>query len=830
VGLKNCIQPRFMGRGFSLFGAKILMRIVSSFLFLLLIQISVFGQGKQAVLKGRISTESGDNLPDAQVFISETNTKTESSSAGNYTIKIPAGQKVQVQVSRLGYASQFIIILADEGEILTRDFELKEANKSTADVNISENVNRNKVSTISFDPKIVRVLPSPFGDFNRVLALQPGVVANNELSSGYSVRGGNYDENLVYVNDMEVYRPQLVRSGQQEGLSFVNPDLVKSVEFSAGGWQPRFGDKMGSVLNVQYKAATTWASNVTASPLVQTFSIEGVNKNKRLSFVSGFRRKNARSLFGGGSILGQGFDIKGQYFPRFVDWQTYVEYNLSKDTSANAKSKTTLGYISSVADNKYELIPTTRETDYGTLSSKLRFSVAFDGKESMNYTTWQQGLRLSHVYNEKWRSDVTASYLYTREREIVDVEAGYRLCDVQSDPNKSNFNECISQRGVGTLYNYARNSFEARILQFINRNYVQVNSSHYVEFGVQASREMITDKLYAYSFVDSADFVNVTPANRVTTNVASTRMQGYVQDSWEISKITTVTYGLRGNYWTLNNQFVLSPRVQMSVKPNWNRNVVFRFASGVYVQPAFYRELRASDGSLNKNLKAQQSIHIISGLDYQFKMWDRSFKWTSEVWYKKMDHIVAYDVDNVRIRYFANNDARAWAWGIDNRIAGEFIPGAESWFGLSVLSTKEDLFNDKRGYYSRPTNQMVTGTIFFQDHLPNNPSVRAYLSLIYGTGLPFSVPGDINQRSAFVGPAYRRVDLGCSKIVSMGREGHRIYRHISLLQVGVDILNVLGTANTINYTWVKDFGNDSYAIPNTLSMRFINLKLIATLK
>jgi len=797
--------------------------------FIMLLPLLSDAQTKQAWLKGKVLSENGEPIPDAQIQIAETNSKSETSGSGNYTIKIPSGVKVQVNISRIGYAPQFLVVIASEDEILNKDIELKESSKSTANVEITENVNRYKVSTISFDPKIIKLIPSPFGDFNRGLALQPGVIANNELSSGYSVRGGNYDENLVYVNDMEVYRPQLVRSGQQEGLSFVNPDLVKNVEFSAGGWQPRFGDKMGSVLNVQYKAPTAWASNISASPLVQSFSIEGVSRNKRLSFVSGFRRKNARSLFGK-SILGQGFDTQGQYFPRFIDWQTYVEYNLSKDTSANAKSKTTIGYISSVADNKYELIPTTRETDYGTLSSKLRFSVAFDGKESMNYTTWQQGLRLSHIYNEKWRSDATVSYLQTREQELIDLEAGYRLCDVQSDPNKSNFNECIAQRGVGTLYNYARNDFQAKILQFINRNYFQASATHSLEFGVQASNEIIKDKLYEYSFVDSADFVSLTPATRVTTELNTFRFQGYVQDSWEPLKRMMITYGLRANYWSLNKELVLSPRLQMSYKPEWQNDIVFRFATGVYAQPAFYRELRDAKGIINTNLKAQKSIHIITGFDLQFKLWDRSFKWTAEVWYKKIDNLVAYDVDNVRIRYFANNDARAWAWGVDNRLAGEFIPGAESWFGLSVLSTKEDLNNDSRGYYNRPTNQMVTGTIFFQDHLPNNPSVRAYLSLIYGTGLPFSVPGDINQRSIFFGPAYRRVDLGCSKIVSMGSPGHSVYKHISLLQIGIDFLNVLGTANTINYTWIKDFSNNSYAIPNTLSMRFINFKLIATLK
>lgn len=805
---------------------KALVRLGSALLLVVLVAAATLGQ-TEAIVKGRIASQSGESLADVKVSVPELRLETKATSSGSYYLKVPSRSKPYTFVfSYIGYVSQNHLVVATEAKQISLDISLLENQAKTKDVEISEDANRYQVSSLTINPQLAKVLPSPFGDFNRLLALMPGVIANNELSSGYSVRGGNYDENLVYVNDMEIYRPQLVRAGQQEGLSFVNPDLVKNVSFSAGGWQPRHGDKMGSVLDVEYKKPEKWGSNISATSLVQSISLDAGDTNSRWAFVTGFRRKNAAGLFGR-SILGQGFDVTGEYFPRFIDWQSHLSYDLSPQ---GQKGRTTIGLISSYADNRYRLVPASRETDYGTLTNKLRFTVAFAGMEELRYRTWQQGLKLSHKWSEKAKTHVTISYVLTREQEVLDEEAGYRLCDVQSDPNRSNFNQCIADRGIGTLYSYARNVFGAKIFNGIARHFLQWNDKHFVEIGGQFSYEQIQDRLYEYGFVDSADFVRVNPPIQASHAPSSFRYQAYIQDSWSPSQEWTITYGLRLNYWTLNGQMLLSPRLQASWRPDWERDFVFRVATGRYVQPAFYRELRNSQGQLNPSLRAQQSWHWIAGVDYQFKLWNRDFKWTTEVYYKRLTDVVAYDVENVRIRYFANNQARAYAMGMDTRLAGEFVSGVESWFGLSLLNTKEDIAGDSRGYYRRPTDQRITFTSFFQDHLPGNPSVRAYLSLIVGSGLPFSVPGDINQRSAFIGPSFRRVDIGTSKIVSLGNGQHPIGRHISMIQIGVDLLNVLGSANTISYTWIKDVNNQQFAIPNTLSMRFLSFKLLATLK
>ena len=787
--------------------------------------LSAFCQST-ATLNGSV-THLSQPLQGVYIRIKSLNKGTQTDGAGKFNIKVPAETDLKVEVSYVGKTTRIYNLRLKSNEIRQLNAELEDDIKENAEIQITGKRDlREQVSVVTIDPKIAKYMPSPFGDFNKVIATMPGVVSNNELSSTYSVRGGNYNENLVYVNDIEIYRPFLVSSGQQEGLSFVNPDMVKSVEFSSGGFQARYGDKLASVLNVQYKNPKKFGGSVSLGILAQTASIEGADSSGRISYVVGFRRKDARYLFGASKLV-KGLDVKGEYLPQFIDAQSYITIDLTgKEKRKEQPIVTTLGILNSYARNRYLVRPASRETQFGTIQRVLRLYTAYDGEETMSYDTWQTGLKLSHKWNSNWRSDLSASFVSTQEREKIDIEGGYRLCDIETNQSKSDYNQCISVRGVGTEYRYARNKLDGIILQAMQRNYYQSDSGRFsTEFGWNVSSENLKDDLYEYQFVDSADFVSVSTPLIASQNLISTRYGGYLQQTFHISDRTSLNYGARIGYWSLNNEWIVSPRIQFSHKPNWKKDWLFKASAGIYQQQPFYRELRNAAGQINKDLKSQKSYQAVLGANYRFKLWDREFQLNQEVYGKYLWDVVPYDVDNVRIRYFAKNSATAFAVGYDMRVGGEFIRGSESWFSLGVLSTREDVDGDGKGYIRRPTDQRVTLGVFFQDHLPKNPSVRMYLNMVIGTGLPFGPPGNLENRGALKAPPYRRVDIGFSKVISLGDKSKWLGKRFETIWLGLEILNLIGAENTISYTWIKDVYDVQYAVPNTLSTRFLNLRL-----
>jgi hypothetical protein len=787
--------------------------------------LSVWGQ-TGATLKGSVSHLS-EPLQGVYLHFKNINRVTQTDGAGKFSIRLPAETDIQLEVTYLRMITKSYSIRLKNNEIKFLNVELEEEVREETAVEITARKDlREQVGVVTLDPKIAKLMPSPFGDFNKVLATLPGVVSNNELSSSYSVRGGNFSENLVYVNDIEIYRPFLVSSGQQEGLSFVNPDLVKSVEFSSGGFQPRYGDKLASVLNVNYKAPRKFGGSISLGVLTQTGHVEGADSSGRISYVVGVRRKDARYLFGASSLI-KGLDVKGEYLPQFVDAQSLITIDLTPEKKrANRPNQTTLGILNAYARNRYLVRPASRETQFGTITRVLRLYTAYEGEESMSYDTWQSGLKLSHRWNTSWRSDLATSFVSTSERERIDIEGGYRLCDVETNQSKSNFNECIALRGVGTEYRYARNKLEGLIFQANQRNFYQADSSRFeTEFGWNASSEDLDDNLYEYQFVDSADFVTVNTPLISANRLKSYRLGGYVQQTFQWTPTTRVVYGLRAAYWSVNKEWIVSPRVQISYQPKWKKDWLFKAAAGVYQQQPFYRELRDFQGNLNLSLKAQKSYQVVLGTSYRFKIWQREFQLNQEVYGKYLWDVVPYDVDNVRLRYFAKNNATAYAIGYDLRLGGEFIRGSESWFSLGVLSTREDVEGDGKAYIRRPTDQRVTLGVFFQDHLPKNPSARMYLNLVVGTGLPFGPPNNLANRAALKAPPYRRVDIGFSKVISLGDKTKWLGKRFETIWLGLEILNLIGAENTISYTWIKDVYDVQYAVPNTLSTRFLNLRV-----
>jgi len=791
-------------------------------LLFLLFPMLVFSQSTR--IKGRVNDENGKPLAFATVMVTNTYKAVETDKNGYFSIEINSDSNLILLIKYLGYKDQSIKITDRNRPSPFLSIALQPDTKTIKEVQINAlRDTRTEAGLTMLNPKNAVLLPSPFGDFNKILAVLPGVVSNNELSSTYSVRGGNYDENLIYVNGIEVYRPFLVRSGQQEGLSFVNPNLASSVEFSSGGWQSKYGDKLSSVMNVSYKEPKRWEGSGSIGLLGGMVHIGGTDKNQRVAFVAGFRNKTSKYLL-------NTLPTQGQYLPNFNDFQSYITIDLTNRKKEFAVQKrTTLGILTSYASNEYQVTPVLSETSFGTNTSILKLTVDFEGNEKMNYDTWQNGLKLTHWATEKVKNEFYASAFDTREREYINTDAYYRLCDLVPDGNtQDNLNKCASLKGAGSQFRYGRNSLRANVLAVENRSYYYRTEKNTIEFGIKYSKEIFEDKLYDYSFSDSLDYVKLTPATASTINLNTNRVAGYMQSTHKIDTFQTLTYGVRLGWWDLNKQLLVSPSVQYAFKPQWRKDMVFRLATGIYRQPPFYRELRNFNNEINPNLRAQSAVHFIAGSDFRFKAWGRDFKLISELYGKYLWDVVPYDIDNVRLRYYAQNSAVAYAVGADFRVSGEFIKGTESWFSLGIMQTKEKVDGSTQGWVRRPTDQRLTFACFFQDNIPNNPSLKVYINLVIGTGLPFGVPNNPDRRNIFTIPPYRRLDIGFAKVLTFNDKKRATSRFFESVSIGVEVLNILGINNTLSYIWISDFENRQYAIPQTLSQRFINGKITAS--
>lgn len=749
-------------------------------------------------LEGFVLDKDSIPLIGSNIQIPQTSFGTTTDSNGYFELQVPIQDSYQLKISYIGYQEQIIAI---EKLAIDQKITIFLVVDSLQTIVVTEEKFQPKISTFHIDPKSVDLLPSPFGDFNKILSTLAGVSSNNELSSTYSVRGGSIAENLVYVNNIEVYRPFLIRAGRQEGLSFINPDLVETIEFSAGGWEAQYGDKLSSMLAIQYKKPEKWEANGNIGLLGGRAYIGGVAFQEKLSFVLGIRHKNSRYLL---STL----PTQGEYFPRFTDVQSFVTYQFSE--------RDKLELLTAYAQNRYEVEPTTRETDFGTLNQTFRLTVAFDGREKLEYELYQSALKYTHEWDAQSSSSLIVSAMNTREREFLTLESGYRLAEVINQ--SLNLNDLLNSQDLGTEYENARNRLNASIFHIENRNTFQLTADHQIDLGIRLSQEEIFDNLIEFSFIDSVGYVINPIGVNTRLSLISQRLQGYLQHTFSINNQHFFNYGIRLNYWTINEELLFSPRFQYAFRPNWLRDYTFKFAVGVYQQPPFYRELRNQQGILNLDLMAQKSWHFILGTESYFLIADRQFKWTTEAYYKQLQDVIPYDIDNVRLRYFAENNATAYAYGLDFRISGEFVKDAVSWFSLSFLRTEENIENDNLGFVRRPTDQRITAAIYFEDYLPSNPTWRVNLRLLYGTGLPFSPPDNPEFRAALSAPSYRRVDIGFSKLI-VGNKG------FDSIWIGLDILNLLGTQNTISYNWIRDVNNQQFAIPNTLSTRFANFRV-----
>ncbi|TGE24392.1 TonB-dependent receptor [Hymenobacter aquaticus] len=814
-------------------------------------------QTARVLITGTITDASGAPLEQVSLGIEGQPGGTNTDDKGRFALSVvrPLGGKQPTLVARrLGYQAQRIVLNLSETRELTITLALdtRALKNVTVRARNDEADTREQVSVIRLDPRAVKELPSAFGDFNKILTTLPGVVANNELTSTYTVRGGNYDENLVYVNGIEVYRPFLVTSAQQEGLSFVNPDLVDRIEFSSGGWQPKYGDRLSSVLSIEYKKPQKFGGSATASLVGGSMHVEATSPNKRISYLAGIRYKNATYVLR--SLKQQ----QGGYNPTFYDGQAYVNAALGPKDNPE---RTSLGLLTTFAHNDFRFNPESGQATFSTSTNQFtRLFIAYDGRERMQYDTYQGGLNLRHNFSSNLQGELLGGAFISREFEYRDIEAAYSFAEINRDPNSDDFNQPVRQRDVGSRFDHSRNNLVARVATLEARGRWTPGAQHTVRWGVKAGREKIEDQLNEYSFVDSADFVPDYRRTRLVSdlNLASTRYQGYAQHTIELDSLKTLTYGVRANYWSVNGQLTVSPRVQYSFVTRRNPNLSFKLATGLYYQPPFYRELRdqsrgtqatpqavvVQSAALNPELRAQRSLHVIAGNELRFRQWNRPFVFTSEVYYKHLTDVIPYDIDNVRLRYFAKNNAKAYAAGLDTRVSGEFVKGVESWFSLGVLTTRENIVGDSvtlynaagdtigkaaQGFIRRPSDQRLNFGIFFQDQLPGNPSVKGYVNLVFGTGLPFSPPNLPEERGTTkLTRSYKRVDLGFSKVISLSNSTEtRKPGHLESLWLGLEVLNVLAANNVAGYSYVQDINGRTYAVPNYLSRRVVNLRVIA---
>lgn len=834
-------------------------------LFFLLGVVNGYSQGT-AVLFGKVTDENKYPLQHVTVTVYGDEYKTMTELSGYFELTVPSNKYINVFFTYVGYNTDTLLLYLQANEKKEYNTSLTISTTVFQPLDVKENKNVSNTME-KIDKRNALVIPTLGGGIEAILKTLPGVASNNELSSQYSVRGGNFDENLVYVNDIEIYRPFLVRSGQQEGLSFVNSDLVSDIQFSAGGFEAKYGDKMSSVLDIQYKKPKELAGSASGSLLGYSAHLEGISKDSRFTYLIGVRQKS-------NSYLLKSLETKGDYKPSFTDVQTCMNFMVNE--------KFDIDFLGNYARNVYKVIPQTRETDFGTLNDALRLTIYFDGQEVDRFITYFGAFSANYKPRKDIKLKFITSAFQTSESETFDTQGQYWLDQIETNMGGDDFGNSAFNMGVGTFLNHARNYLDASVLNFEHKG-TQIGKKLIQYWGAKYQKETIDDRISEWKMLDSAgyslpyysDSVGYTDPSvqpylplemqdvvKAENSFSSNRYSGYYEQKWIFdsdSSTFSFTAGIRGNYWDLNRQFIVSPRATFSYKPNWKRDMIFRLSAGYYNQPPFYRELRDMNGVVHTDVKAQTSVHFVLSGQLNFIAWGRPFKYISEVYYKILDNLIPYDVDNVRIRYYAENSSHGFATGIDMKVNGEFVKGIESWASLSVMKTMEDIKNDyyydyynkngdliitgytydqvvvdsirhEPGYIPRPTDQRVTFGLFFQDYLPKNPTYKMHLSLLFGSSLPFGPPTFEKYKDTLRVPPYRRVDIGFSK--QLKSEDSKMkpknpLRYFKTIWLSLEVFNLLQVNNTISYIWIKDVTNRQYAVPNYLTPRQLNLRIIA---
>ncbi len=807
---------------------------------LLCITLSGSVWAQTARIKGVILNE--ENQPLEGVSITADALGTISNANGFFLLKVPANQKIKVVFSFIGYKNSSVVVQLSPNEDYEFNPVLNTRTEQIGEVVVVANRKKIVEGLTNVTPATLRLIPGANPGVENILKTLPGVYSNSDLSTQYAVRGGNYEENLVYVNEIEVYRPFLIRSGQQEGLSFTNTDLVQNIDFSAGGFQAKYGDKLSSVLDIAYKNPKKFAASADVSRLGVNAAVEQVSKNQKWASVTGARYRD-------NSLLVNSMQTQANYKPAFTDIQTLINYK--------ASLKWQWSFLGNIANNKYDFQPLSRVTRFGTLDEQKTLYIFYEGQERDRFTTYFGAVKSNYQISEKSALKFIGSAYHTAEVETFDIWASYRLDEETNVIGNETIGDVTFGKAIGSQLTHARNYLDALIYNFEVKGVHGLKKSS-LDWGLKYTRQDIRDRQVEWEVIDSAGFVinpnlpvnnqpyephqgqldaltYINAKNFVTVN----RISGFTQwnKKWEANENQFwFNSGVRFHQWQVNvtdgetgkSQIVFSPRAQFAVKPNWKREMIFRLSGGWYHQPPFYRELRDLQGIVQPNVKAQQSIHTVLSADYSFKMWDRPFKMVSELYYKHMTDVNTYSIDNVRIRYRANNNATAYATGIDFRLNGEFVPGTESWFSLGILQTQEN--QDDKGYIARPTDQRVKVGVLFQDYVPNFPNCKVYLNMVYSTGMPGGAPSgaDVYQYQGRL-PSYRRADVGFAYVLIDGtKQGLQkgLKYKFKELTIGGELYNIFNIQNSNTNIWVRDVSTQSqYAIPNYMTSRVLNFRV-----
>ena len=811
-----------------------------NFLFVFFLTGQLHLMAQTATLRGVLLDEL--NNPIENATISANLNGTISNSNGFYILEIPSNKDINVEFSHINHKPVRVIFNLRNGQefefnpVLKIDIEQIE----TVVITGTKRSAFEGVTTIS--PEIIRTIKGAQPGVENLLKTLPGVNISNELSTQYSVRGGNFDENLVYVNGIEVYRPFLVRSGQQEGLSFINTNMVQDVQFSAGGFQAKYGDKLSSVLDITYRKPTEFGLRTDFSLLGGSITAEGASKNNKFSALVGLRYRD-------NTLLVDAKETQTNYEPQFLDAQTYMNYKISP--------KFNLSFLGNITSNTYNYAPKTRQTNFGTLQNPIALLVFYEGQEQDAYSTYFGALNGSYQVNENLNLQLIGSSFHTTEQEYFDILAQYRLGEVNSNIGDENLGEVEFSEGIGGQINHARNDLDALITTIEHRGDYKKNKNHF-QWSIKYTNEDIRDRVVEWEVIDSAGF-SINPPNldqfdnqpytpntgplapyqniRATNSTTVQRLQAFAQWSKRSSLGSSevfYNFGVRAHQWNVNGQninskqqMVFSPRGQFSIKPNGKKDMLYRLSGGLYYQPPFYRELRDVNGTVNSNVKAQRSIHLVAGHEYSFKLWKRPFKLISEAYYKSLSDVNPYTVENVRIRYAANNNAKAYAYGLDVRLNGEFVAGTESWFSFGYLKTEEAIGGKE--FIARPMDQRLKFGVLFQDYIPQLPNMKMYLNLVYNTGVPGGSPSyaDVYRYQNRL-PDYKRADIGMSYVLvdAKNRAKNGWKKRFKELAFGIEIFNIFDVQNSITNTWVRDvYSKRQYSIPNYLTPRVFNIRL-----
>lgn len=780
----------------------------TSILFVLFLMVTQVAIGQSFTLQGKVSDKDGNPIELASVMVVSQGKLAMTNLKGEFHMQLHSADSVKVRFSMIGYKSKERVLRRPQGKQtmlvqLLDDNEMQEV--------VVEGKTKQHGTTEELDVDKVKQGPSASGNaVEEMVQTQAGVSTHSELSSQYNVRGGTFDENSVYINNIEVYRPFLVRSGQQEGLSIINPDMVQSVGFSTGGFEAKYGDKMSSALDITYKRPKRTEASLTAS-LLGASAYLGI-ASKKFTWTNGVRYKTNRYLLGS-------LQTKGEYKPSFLDYQTYLSWQPSK--------RWQIDFIGNISDNHYNFQPEDRETNFGTLQNVKKFRVYFDGQEKDLFRTYFGSLSITRHLSPRTDVSLLASAFSTREQERYDIQGQYWLTQTETSENL----------GVGTYMQHSRDYLNANV-KSLKLMLQHRTGKHKIEGGVTYKVEQVKENSAEYEYRDSAGYnvphtgrdLRMIYALRAKNELNAKRIESYLQDTWNfqtrdsVPTLFTFNYGVRFAHWSFNGESIVSPRASLTITPGKNRNLSFRIAGGLYYQAPFYKELRDTSvvngityATLNQSVRSQRSIHALASMSYRFEMMGRPFKFTAEAYYKALSQLVPYSVDNVKVTYYGDQHATGHATGLDLKLFGEFVPGTDSWLTLSVMNTRMRL-NGKS--IPLPTDQRYALNLYFTDYFPGTTRWRMSLKLAYADGLPFATPHQELENNSFRAPAYKRADIGMSyRLIGSDNRRNSVFKNVWL---GLDCLNLFGINNVNSYYWVTDIAGQQYAVPNFLTGRQIN--------